>query len=102
MDNYAISLFSIVDQSKVDLQSPQLQELAERLGLYLSASQGIASLDQRIEILTDQPFLILNGVQTEALPQLFALADVQRTQLFRYHRESPEKAVLTPIAVKPQ
>lgn len=101
MDNYAIPLFAIVDRHKVDLASPRLPELAEQLGAFLESVHGVRALDWRIEILADQPYLVMNGVELAGLPRLFALADVQRTQLFKYRRESAEEAVLTPIAVKP-
>ncbi|MFP4541491.1 MAG: hypothetical protein ACLFR7_07655 [Opitutales bacterium] len=100
-DNYALPLFALVDRHKVDLQSPQLPELAERLLEYLRAQLSLAALDARVEVLGRDPYLILNGVEPASLPRLLALADVQKTQLYRYRRESAEQATLTPIAVDP-
>ncbi len=99
--NYALPLFALVNRHKVDLESRQLSELAEQLQGFLSANIGIAALDSRIEILARDPYLILNGVSEDSLPRLFALADAQRTQVFRYHRRSEAEATLTPLAVDP-
>lgn len=99
--NYALPLFALVDRGKVDLQSPQLPELAENLYRYLAISINLDALDSRIEMLGDEPYLVLNGVAPASLPPLLALADVQKSQLFRYHRESSEQASLTPLAVDP-
>ncbi|MCC5805938.1 MAG: hypothetical protein JJU00_06370 [Opitutales bacterium] len=99
--SYALPLYSLVDKAKVDPRSPQLQELAERLGGYLAASLGIDSLHTRVELANDEPILVLHGVDAKALPKLFALADVQRTQLHEYSRDGDDQFTLRPLAVKP-
>ncbi len=100
--SYALPLYSLVDKAKVDPRSPQLQELAERLGGYLAASLGINSLHARVEFADKEPMLILHGVEAAALPRLFALADVQRTQLHEYNRDGEDHFTLRPLAVKPE
>lgn len=99
--NYALPLFALVDRKKVDLDSPQLPELAEKLEVYLRDHLKIELLDGRIEQLGDEAYLILNGVSTASLPPLCALCDVQKVQLCRYRREDAESATLIPIAVDP-
>ena len=47
--NYALSLFALVDRSKVDDANQQLPELAEQLQAYLGGNMGIEILDSRIE-----------------------------------------------------
>lgn len=102
MDNFALPLFALIDRHKVDLGSPQLPQLAEQLQVYLASHLGLRVLDCRIEVLDqDRPLLVLNGVEAPELPRLFALADVQRTTVFRYHKLSAGQVELTPLAVKP-
>ncbi len=100
--SYALPLYSLVDKAKVDPRSPQLQELAERLGGYLAANLGIDTLHARVEFANNEPMLVLHGVETDALPRLFALADVQRTQLHEYSRDGEDQFTLRPLAVKPR
>lgn len=100
-ENYALSLFALVDRDKVDASSQQMPELAEQLQAYLSGNMGIDLLDCRIEVLGDETYLVLNGVAGASLPAVFALSDVQKTQLFRYRREDSDSATLTPLAVDP-
>lgn len=102
MDNYAIALYSIVDARKVDLRSPQLPQLAEHLGAFLTVKHQISALDWRIEVLGEGPYLIANAVSPESLPAFFALADVQKTQLYRYRRNRAEQAELIAVAIDPQ
>lgn len=99
--NYALPLYGIVDRHKIDLNSPQLDELAEQLRAYLEVKIGIAVLDSRIEVLGRDPYLVLNGMAEPSLPKLFALADVQNTQVFGYRRNTEGEATLTPLAVDP-
>ncbi len=101
MRSYAIPLFSIVDRNKIDLKSPQLPELAERLQLHLAAAYQIDAIDGRIELADDEPMLILHGVTMAGLVHLFALADAQRTQVYDYKRESEEQFTLRQLAVRP-
>jgi hypothetical protein len=99
--NYALPLFALVDRDKVDLRSGQLPELAEHLEAFMRQNLGIELLDGRIEQLGEEAFFVLNGVESSALPALFALADVQKGQLYRYQREENDLATLTPLAVDP-
>lgn len=99
--SYALPLYSLVDKAKVDPRSPQLSELAERLGGYLAANLGIDSLHTRVEFADNEPMLVLHGVGSAALPRLFALADAQRTQLHEYSRTGEDQFTLRPLAVKP-
>ncbi|KAF0094090.1 MAG: hypothetical protein E1N59_2348 [Puniceicoccaceae bacterium 5H] len=102
MDNYALPLFALVDRHKVDLNSSQLPQLAEQLQLYLEAQVGLKALDCRIEILQPTKALfVLNGVEEDSLPQLFALADAQGAPVFRYQRSASDEVTLTPLGVKP-
>lgn len=101
VENFALPLFSLVDQRKVDSSSSQLPELAEQLGAFLESRHGIRALDWRIEVMEAQPYLIMNAVAEESLPRLFALADVQHAQLFKYRRESAGQALLVPVAIDP-
>ena len=101
MRSYAIPLFSIVDPKKVDLKSPQLPELAEKLQLHLAQAYQIDAIDGRIELAGDEPMLVLHGVTTAGLPHLFALADVQRAQVYDYKRESEDQFTLRQLAVRP-
>ena len=99
--NYALSLFALVDRTKVDTGHAQLPELAEQLQAYLVAKIGLDVLDCRVEQLGEGTYLILNGLANRSLPALFALCDVQKTALFRYHREDESSATLTRLAVDP-
>jgi hypothetical protein len=99
--NYALRLFALVDRAKLDAGGLPRDELAENLGGFLQHQFGLEALDVRIEQLAGEPYLILNGVARAGLPKLLALADVQKTQLFAYRRDSAELATLTPLAVKP-
>ncbi len=99
---YAIPLFSLIDPTKVDLDQPLPEELAEQLGLYLEGQFGIKSLSTQLILLEQQPYLVLHAVGPESLPALCSLVDVQRTQLFRYERQDEEKVTLVPLNVKIQ
>lgn len=97
---YAVPLFAIVDESKVDLSKPLPDTFGEQLGMYLNAQFGIKSLSSPVMLLEGVPYLILHGVPPESLPPLCSLIDVQKSQLFRYEREDQETVVLTPLNVK--
>lgn len=101
IDHFALPLFSLVDARKVDLGSRQLPELAEQLGAFLESQHGVRALDWRIEVLGGGPYLVANGVASDALPALFALADIQKCQLYRYRRTSEEEAELKAVAIDP-
>lgn len=100
-DEYAIPLFSLIDASKVDLDQPLPDELAEQLAMYLEGRFGIKSLSAQLVIL-EQPFLVLHSVESASLPALCSLVDVQRTQLYRYERADQDTVTLTPLNVKLQ
>lgn len=97
---YAIPLFSLIDRKKVDLGQPLPEELGEQLALYLEARFGIRALSTNLLLLGEDPYLVLLGVSSDCLPALCSLVDVQRTQLFKYERTSPEEVTLTPLNVK--
>ena len=97
---YAIPLFSLIDRSKVDLEQPLPESLAEQLALFLKASFGIESLSPQLYRLGDEAYLVLHQVPEKCLPALCSLVDVQRTQLYRYERTDQETVTLTPLNVK--
>ena len=101
LSNYALPLYSLVDRDRVDLRSPQLDQLAEHIHGFLVDTIGLEALDGRIALLGGEPYMILNGTPESSLAKLLALADVQKTQLFRYERDSREQATLVPLAVVP-
>lgn len=100
--SYALPLHALVDKTKVDPRSPQLPDLAERLGGFLAVNLGIDSLHTQIELADNEPMLILHGVEDVALPRLFALADVQRSRVYSYARTGEDQFTLRPLAVKPK
>lgn len=97
---YAIPLFSLIDPAKVKPDQSLPDVLAEHLGLYLDDQFGIRSLSSKLIVLEDKPYLVLYGVDTDSLPALCSLVDVQRTQLFRYQRTAEETVTLTPLNVR--
>ncbi len=97
---YAIPLFSLIDEGKVDLSKPLPEVLGDQLGLYLDGQFGIESLSSPVMLLEGDPYLVLHGVPAESLPALCSLVDVQRSQLFRYERDDEETVTLTPLNVK--
>ena len=99
---YAIPLFALIDASKLDLDQPLPEELAEQLAMYLERRFGIKSLSAQFVVLEQQPFLVLHSVESASLPALCSLVDVQRTQLYRYERADQETVTLTPLNVKLQ
>jgi hypothetical protein len=98
--SYALPLYAVVDRHKVDPESPQISDLTERIRLHFQQAFGIESLEARVVFAEKQPLFVLDNVPESSLPALFALADVQRTRLFRYERTSGEEFQLTPLAVK--
>ena len=97
---YAIPLFSLIDEGKVDLSKPLPETLGEQLGLYLDGQFGIKSLSSPVMVLDGLPYLVLHGISEEGLPALCSLVDVQRSQLYRYEREDEGTVLLTPLNVK--
>ena len=97
---YAIPLFALIDRSKVDLRQDLPENLAEQLRLWLEQSCSIRSLNARFIKAEQTAFLVLQGVPEDDLPALFALVDVQRSQLFRYERPDEGTVRLTPLNVK--
>ncbi len=97
---YAIPLFALIDKGKVDLRQELPESLAEQLRLWLQDSCAIRSLHARFVKAEDSAFLVLQGVPEDCLPALFALVDVQRSQLFRYERPDEGTVRLTPLNVK--
>ena len=99
-EEYAVPLFSLIDSSKVDLNQPLPEELAEQLGIYLEGQFGIKSLSTQLIVLEQQPYLVLHAVESDSLPALCSLVDVQRTQLYKYERTDQETVTLTPLNVR--
>lgn len=97
---YALPLFSLIDEGKVDLSQPIPEALGEQLGMYLDGQFGIKSLSSPVMLLEGVPYLVLHAVPEDSLPALCSLVDVQRSQLFRYEREDEETVTLTPLNVK--
>lgn len=100
MAEYALPLFALIDRSKIDLGQPLPESLAEQLRLYLQQDLGIGALSARLMVLGDEPYLILEGVASDSVPALLSLADVQRTQLFRYERTDEATVNLVPVNVR--
>lgn len=99
--SYAIPLFALIDRSKVDPSKPLPDELADHLHAYLDKQFGIRSLSAKIILLQEKVLLVLQAVDESTLPALLALADVQKSGLFRYQRETDDTITLTPIGVDP-
>lgn len=97
---YAVPLLSLIDSSKVDLNQPLPEELAEQLGIYLEGQFGIKSLSTQLIVLKQQPYLVLHAVESDSLPALCSLVDVQRTQLYKYERTDQDTVTLTPLNVR--
>ena len=101
MRTYALPLFALIDRRKVDLQRPLPEQLAEQLQLWLEAQCRIRMLNAKTLLPAGgEPLLILLGVDEGSLPALLALADVQRTTLYDYHREAEDRFSLAPVALK--
>lgn len=98
--SYAVPLFALVDRRKVDPDRELPESLAEQLRLWLGQECGVHSLSARFVRAGSDAFLVLQGIPPESLPALCALADVQRTTLFRYERPDEETVRLTPVSVK--
>jgi len=101
VNSYAISLFALIERAKVDTGKDIPEELGEQLGLFLQRELGITILTTQILQAGDDSLLLLKGIEDADLPALLALADVQKTQLFRYERDAEDAVTLTPIAVDP-
>ena len=85
--NFAIPLWSLVDQRKVELGKSDLRGLAKELGRWLNHNFGIDHKGTAIEEPTDpsesgEPMLIVAGVQESKWPAMIALAQSKKTKLF--------------------
>lgn len=100
-NSYAIPLFALIDRGKVDPSKPIPDELADHLHAYLDKQFGIRALAGKIVLLQERVLLVLQALDEKTLPALLALADVQKTQLFRYQREEDDTVTLTPIGIDP-
>jgi hypothetical protein len=101
MRSYAVPLFSLISKERFDPDHWMLEALAENLQTYCAQSLGIESLDAAIIQAADEPMLLLKGVEDRCVPKLLALADVQRTQLYEYRRDSESSFSLVPLMVNP-
>lgn len=97
---YAVPLFALIDERKVDLGQPLPESLAEQLALFLEGTLGIKALSAQALLLGEVPYLVLYGVEEESLPALCSLVDVQKSQLFRYERTDQDSVRLTPLNVR--
>jgi hypothetical protein len=98
--NFAFSLYSVVDRGKVDASQGLPDALAEHLQAYLEGSLGIRCLSVRFLEISNEPYLLLGGVEEGSLAALCALVDVQGTQLFQYERVDDSTVNLTPVRPK--
>ena len=85
--NFAIPLWSLVDQRKVELGKSDLRGLAKELGRWLNHNFDIDHKGTAIEEPTDpsesgEPMLIVAGVQESKWPAMIALAQSKKTKLF--------------------
>ncbi|MCC5833131.1 MAG: hypothetical protein JJU20_00215 [Opitutales bacterium] len=99
--SYALPLFALIDRSKVDPSKPIPDELADHLHAYLEKAFGIRALSAKIILLQEKALLVLQALDDSTLPALLALADVQKSELFRYEREADDTVILTPIGIDP-
>lgn len=101
-ENFAISLFAVIDRKKVDPSIDLPETFAEHLQMYLLQDLGIECLSLRFLRSEQEVMMVMNGVPEKSLAALLALADIQKTELFRYERDDEERVTLTPIRVNPQ
>lgn len=101
-ENFAISLFAVIDRKKVDPFIELPETFADHLQMFMLQDLGIECLSLRFLRSEQEVMMVLNGVPEDSLAALFALADVQKTELYRYERDDEERVTLTPIRISPQ
>lgn len=85
--NFALPLWSLVDQRKVELGKSDMRGLAKELGRWLNHNFDIDHKGTAIEEPTDltdfaEPVLVIAGVEQSKWPTMIALAQSKNTQLF--------------------
>ena len=85
--NFALPLWSLVDQRKVELGKSDMRGLAKELGRWLNHNFDIDHKGAVIEEPSDitglaEPVLIVAGVEQAKWPTMIAIAQSKNTQLF--------------------
>lgn len=85
--NFALPLWSLVDQRKIELGKSDMRGLANELGRWLNHNFDIDHKGTAIEEPTDltgfaEPILVIAGVEQAKWPTMIALAQSKKTQLF--------------------
>lgn len=85
--NFAIPLWSLVDQRKIELGKSDLRGLAKELGHWLNHNFDITHKGTVIEIPSGpaspgEPLLIIAGVAQAQWPTMIALAQTKKTRLY--------------------
>jgi hypothetical protein len=97
---YALPLYSVVDPAKVDPRNGLPESMADQLQAYFQVSLHIKALSFQFVMVSEDPYLLIGGLEKASLPALLALADVQKTTLYRFERPDPDTVTLTPLAVQ--
>jgi hypothetical protein len=85
--NFALPLWSLVDQRKVELGKSDMRGLAKELGRWLNHNFDIGHKGTAIEEPSDltnlaEPMLIIAGVDESKWPTMIAIAQSKKSQLF--------------------
>jgi hypothetical protein len=85
--NFAIPLWAVVDQSKIEPGKSDMRGLARELGRWLSHNfdikhKGIAIEEPAGSNPGAEPMLVVAGVKKEQWPVMIALAQSKETKLF--------------------
>ena len=85
--NFAIPLWALVDQSKIEVGKSDLRGLAKELGRWLNHNFDITHKGTSIELIPNsetnhEPILIVAGVPKDQWHIMIALAQSKDTQLF--------------------
>ncbi len=101
---FALSLWSLVDRTKVDPATSDLRGLSHQLGRWLSNHHGIQHKGTAIEE-TDgarpgaDPLLIVAGVPQIHWPAMIALAQTQRSPLHLVIPDADGTPMLRPLSL---
>jgi len=85
--NFALPLWSLVDQRKIELGKSDMRGLAKELGRWLNHNFDINHKGTAIEEPTNptesgEPMLIITGVEEAKWPTMIALAQSKKTKLY--------------------
>ena len=85
--NFALPLWSLVDQRKVELGKSDIRGLAKELGRWLNHNFDINHQGTAIEEPTNpdesgEPMLIIAGVEQSKWPTMIAIAQSKNTKLY--------------------